>query len=295
MAWHSRSTGTVIVSLLLLVLGTVGGCTSMTPKKMEARGAKKLDSGQMLALLSGATLEMVEYDGKAEVTLHDDGSISAINKDRLRSEGRWSVEGEKLCLQFKKWGNSDHLCYTVYQQNDRFVQFRDKVYQGSFTILSPGNGQPPSPTTAAAPPDHEGSRMTQPSVATGASPSDAPQKTYSYIPQGPGQYRGPDTKYILGRVARDCPGCNLAGTDLSEADLEGANLTGANLLKTILVKANLRHANLSGTNLFQADLRGADLNGADLSGANLAGADLSGANLQDAKMQGANLKGAKGL
>lgn len=282
----------VSISLSLMVLTALIGCANKTPKKLEAMGAEKLKNARLLALLNGATLEVEEYAGKAEVTLHEDGSISAINKDKVHSDGRWSVEGEKLCLQFRKWGDSDRLCYTVYQKDDRFLQFHDNIYQGSFTILSPGSGRSPN-SSARTPTNHETEKKMERKEA--ATPAAAPQAAYSYIPPGPARYRKPDTKYILGKVARDCPGCNLAGVDLSEADLEGANLAGANLLKTVLFKANLRHANLSGTNLFGADLRYAILNGADLSGANLAGADLTGADLRNAKMRGTNLKGAKGL
>ena len=120
---------TCSICLFLMVLTAVGACANRTPKNMTAMGAKKLESGQLLALLTGATIEMEEYSGKAKVTLHDDGSIQAINQEMVSSDGHWAIEGDKLCLQFRKWGNSDRLCYTVFQENDRFVQFRDKVYQ----------------------------------------------------------------------------------------------------------------------------------------------------------------------
>ena len=279
--------------LAILTLATLYGCISKTPQKMEAMGAEKMDNSKLLTLLPGATLEMEEYGGKAKVTLQADGRIKAINQDRVHSDGHWAIEGEELCLQFRKWGNSDRLCYTIYRNDDRYLQFRDNVYQGAFTILSPGRGpmagHNPAPATPAAP---ETTPMTAPPAAASASAS---SPANSYIGPEPMRYSEPDNRYILGRVARDCPGCNLAGVDLSGADLEGANLAGANLLKTILYKANLHRADLSGTNLYGADLRNANLNGADLSGANLAGADLSGADLGNAKLQGANLEGAKGI
>ncbi|MEJ2689721.1 MAG: pentapeptide repeat-containing protein [Deltaproteobacteria bacterium] len=280
-----RFTTAVSFFLLFLIPFAVVNCANKTPKKMEAMGAEKLERARLLALLAGATLEMEEYGGKAEVTLHNDGSISAVNEDGISSDGRWSVEGGDLCLQFRKWGNSDRLCYVIYQQDGRYLQFRDKVYQGSFTILSPGTGGPPRDSAKASASTGPVAEQKEPPTEK-ASPSAAPQEPYSYIPSGPTQFRKPDIKYILGRVARNCPGCNLAGADLAEADLEGANLAGANLLKTTLVKANLRHANLSGTNLFEADLRNANLSGADLSGANLAGADLTGCQIAGREPQG---------
>jgi len=281
-----------ILSALLafLILTVVSSCANKTPKKMEAMGAKKLKSEQLLGLLAGATLELEEYGGTAKVTLHENGTISAINQRQISSDGRWSVEGEELCLQFRKWGEGDRLCCAVYQQDDSFVQFKDKVYAGSFTILSPGNGQAvqsDGPTISG---------QTDQQVSSKTSPAGLPDSSSapSYISPEPMRYTETDTRFILSKVARDCPGCNLAGVDLSGADLEGANLSGANLLKTVLHKANLRRADLSGTNLYGADLRNANLNGADLSGANLAEADLTGADLRDAKLQGANLAGAKG-
>lgn len=282
-----------ILSALLafLILTVVSNCVSKTPEKMKAMGAQKLEGEQLLGLLSGATLELEEYSGRAKVTLHEDGKISAINQQQISSDGRWSVEGEELCLQFRKWGDGDRLCCTVYQQDDRFVQFKDKVYAGSFTILSPGSGRAVQSVGTPI------SDQTDQQVSSKASPTGLPDSSSapSYISPEPMRYTETDTRFILSKVARDCPGCNLAGVDLSGADLEGANLSGANLLKTVLHKANLRRADLSGTNLYGADLSNANLNGADLSGANLAEADLTDADLLDAKLQGANLEGAKGL
>ena len=92
-------------------------------------------------------------------------------------------------------------------------------------------------------------------------------------------------------MARDCPDCNLAGTDLSGADLVEANLQGADLSGADLSKANLRRADLRGADLENADLSYANMPGADLRDSDLSNAVLKGANLIRAKLNGAIIEG----
>ena len=114
-----------------------------------------------------------------------------------------------------------------------------------------------------------------------------------------------DTGATVEYMAKDCPGCNLAGVDLGRAelidaklagaDLHGANLSMANLRRADLKKANLQKAVLTYANLPGADLRGADLRGATLKGANLIKADLTGARLDGADLTEVLKEGTKGL
>lgn len=275
----------MLFALFLLAL-PIGGCATKTPQKAMEQGAKEVDGGDLTALLSGATIKLEEYGNAATVSLHADGTLQAENEDHITSDGSWKVDNDELCLKFRKWNNGDIICTDVYSLGDRYLQFRDNVYLNAFSIVTP-----------AVPRETE-----RETGGTGPAPA-AEQPLSSSQPNPPPEQSAPpddrygdvDSKYILGKVAADCPGCNFAGLDLSGADLEGANLSGANLLRSVLSRANLRNANLSGTNLFGANLRDANLFGADLSGANLADADLTGADIRNAKMEGANLAGAKGL
>jgi len=272
------------VALFLLLL-SFSGCASKTPQWAMKQGAKKMDGDTLTALLAGATIRLEEYGNAATVSLHLDGSLKAENEDHITSNGFWKVANGQMCLKFSKWNGGDTICSDIYSLGDRYLQFKGNIYLNSFSIIIPaspretvmGTGEAGSASASEQP--QSSSRQNQQPAQT------APSERYGDI----------DSKYILGKVAADCPGCNFAGIDLSDANLEGANLSGANLLRSVLSRANLRNANLSGTNLFGANLRDANLFGADLSGANLADADLTGADLRNTKMEGANLAGAKGL
>lgn len=275
---------------LLLAMTALSGCAAKNPEKTVRQGGEKLSGRQLVELLTGATLDMEEYSGKAKVTLHEDGKLSAVNRDNITSDGFWKVQNDELCLRFRKWGGGDAICYAIYQLDGRYLQFNGNVFHGSFDITAMGSG-PPASSQAGGTISPPNSPEVPPEKTAGQQSAPAPSAEQ---PAAAHLHTRTDTRYILGKVAKDCPGCNLSGIDLSGADLEGANLQGANLLRTVLRRANLRRANLSGTNLYGADLRDANLFGADLSGANLADANLSGANLENTNLQGTNLSGAIG-
>jgi uncharacterized protein YjbI with pentapeptide repeats len=85
---------------------------------------------------------------------------------------------------------------------------------------------------------------------------------------------------------RNCPQCDLSGTNLSRFDLSNTNLEGVNLSRSKLTLTNLSDANLQ-----NADLREANFSGADLANTDMRGADLTGAIFVGAYMVGALLDG----
>ena len=103
----------------------------------------------------------------------------------------------------------------------------------------------------------------------------------------PGAAKAPSETELLAERARDCPGCDLAGTQLKRADLRGANLAGADL-----TGANLHGAVLTGANLAGASLADANLNRSDFKRADLRGANLRGAMMYEAHFDAADLTGA---
>jgi uncharacterized protein YjbI with pentapeptide repeats len=111
------------------------------------------------------------------------------------------------------------------------------------------------------------------------------------------------------RMAKNCPGVDLAETILTDAKLEGTKMskvvvvtdaqkTVEEALKNLKVSFLARESdkcpkcNLKSVDLTRENLNGANLEGADLSGANLTKAKLNNANLRGANFTGANLTGA---
>src|SRR5260370_6886188 len=77
--------------------------------------------------------------------------------------------------------------------------------------------------------------------------------------------------FLAGRV-KECPGCDLSGSNFKRRDLTGANLAGA----------NLKDANFHDARLIGAKLAGADFSAATLTTTNLTRADVAGAKLNHA-------------
>ncbi len=52
---------------------------------------------------------------KARVKLNADGTLRAVSENRF-DEGRWKVEGNRLCVAFKVWTKGRFKCGRVYRR-----------------------------------------------------------------------------------------------------------------------------------------------------------------------------------
>lgn len=109
-----------------------------------------------------------------------------------------------------------------------------------------------------------------------------------FLAQTPAMAANPAQVAQLERT-KQCPRCDLSGSDLTNINLDGANLSGANLVGAQLYQC--KRCNLSNATLVRADLRRSNLTGATLRNANLRGAQLSESALNRANLTGANLRG----
>ena len=285
-----------LLSAMLLFLAA--GCGLMkektsTPEKAPAGEGTKVTAAELIDLLSDNTITIYEYGDTAIIEMY------AVKSKTEKNEGKWSTENDKLCLQFKRWGFGDEICYDVFRKGEEYNLYTSTGLKSSYFTITHGvkRGQAGKNTAAAQKQPAKRAATTSPDVVVEepvAPPVSAPaiQETYqSSTPQAASR----DLGMIYRGMSQNCPGCNLQGANLAEASLLRANLAGANLSNANMVKANLKWANLKGANLTNADLSGANLAGADLSGANLERADLTGANLEQANLKGATINTAIGL
>ncbi|MFA6498353.1 MAG: pentapeptide repeat-containing protein [Desulfurivibrionaceae bacterium] len=290
--------------LLTLLLFLVAGCgTKETKDALEkpAGEGTRITAAELTELLSDNTITIYEYGETAIIEMYGNGKMYAAKSKNEKNEGKWSAENDKLCLQFKRWGFGDEICYTVFRKGEEYSLYTSNGIKSSYFTISKGvkRGQAGKGTASTQ------KQTSKQAIAT-ASPDVMVEKQAAAPPvsaptiQETKQTSNPQTAnrdlgMIYRGMSQNCPGCNLQGANLAEASLMRANLAGANLTNANLLKANLKWANLKGANLTSADLSGANLAGADLSGANLDRADLTGANLEQANLRGAIINGAIGL
>ena len=282
----------------------VAGCgilneTTSTLEKAPAGEGTRVTGAELIELLSDNTISIHEYGDTAVIEMYGNGKMYAVKSKTEKNEGKWSTENDKLCLQFKRWGFGDEICYDVFRKGEEYNLYTSTGIKSSyFTITKgvkrgqtgkgPADAQKPTAKRATVAPDV----VVEESAAPPPTSSPAIQETYqTSSPQAANR----DLSMIYRGMSQNCPGCNLQGASLTEASLMRANLAGANLSNANMAKANLKWANLKGANLTSADLSGANLAGADLAGANLERADLTGANLEQTNLRGATITGAIGL
>ena len=291
--------------LLTMLLFLVAGCgtkeTKEAPGKAPAGEGTRITGAELIELLSDNTISLAEYGDFATIEMYGNGKMYAVKSKTEKNEGVWSTEEDRLCLQFKRWGFGEQICYTVFRKGEEYNLYTSTGLKSSYFTITKGvkrgqagknavgtKKQPAKRASATASPDVV---IEEPAAAPPVSTPTIQETNQAANPQAASR----DLGMIYRGMSQNCPGCNLQGVNLAEASLMRANLAGANLSNATLVKANLKWANLKGANLTSADLSGANLAGADLAGANLERADLTGANLEQANLRGATITGAIGL
>jgi len=285
--------------LLALACALFSGCGPTTVNSLvKEHGAERLAAADLLTLVKGNTLQLHAYNEEMQLYFAPSGRLYGRDQFADRDAGRWDViEGGELCLRMNSWWYGDLRCLEAYQKPS-----------GGRLYLAGGNGvirfsgvqsNGDSQSLAGAAKRKEGRQ----SLRTTGNKAAAAPPLVEERPQPVADAR--DTGVTVEFLARDCPGCKLAGADLGKAELAGAKLAGADLHGANLSMANLRRAdlhtaNLNGATLVYANLPGANLRGTDLRGARLKGANLIKADLTGARLEGADLSetlrdGARGL
>lgn len=244
---------------LLLLFASLISCATNSADQFANEGKKKLTAKELEKGLSGRKIRFEAADIDALLHFDNDGTIEAKERSGIEDTGQWSTTADdRICITFSTWYFGDQKCYMVYHdQGDRFILFSSngaRKYRATITGMVAAKPQ----AEVVAP------SKQQASATGGPSPAEKRRQMVS--------------------LAKNCPGCRLAGVNLAKAELIGAKLQDAKLAGANLEGANLRRANLSNTDLTGANLSQANLAGADLRGASLLGCDLSGANLTRAKI-----------
>ena len=291
-----------LLSAMLLFLAA--GCGLMkekasTSEKATTGEGTRVTAAELIDLLSDNTITIYESGETAIIEMYGNGKMYAVKSMTEKNDGKWSTENDKLCLQFKRWGFGEEICYDVFRKGEEYNMYTPTGLKSSYFTITQGvkRGQAGKKTTTAQRQPAKRAATTSPDVVVEepvAPPVSAPAIQETYQSSSP-QAASRDLGMIYRGMSQNCPGCNLQGANLAEASLLRANLAGANLSNANMVKANLKWANLKGANLTNADLSGANLAGADLSGANLERTDLTGANLEQANLKGATINTAIGL
>lgn len=257
---------------LVMVLTSLCACAPVTMKQVVKDGQKPLTTTQLHEALAGQTLRLESIDLDAEVHYQPNGRLAATNIQGDKDTGKWTIStDDELCMKFDRWNYGDVKCYKLFNEQDSYVFFTTNGAR-SYTATTV-SGKKPTATKQLL-----SDNTTQEAVAQEASPA-APLSQK-------------DKEHNLISLARNCPGCDLAGVDLAGGQLVAANLAGANLSGADLRSANLRRANLAGANLAGARMSGTNLAGGNLTDADLTNADLTGSNLIRANVTGAKLTGA---
>ncbi len=286
----------------LLCCFALSGCGPTTVNSLVKEGATQLPAREVLELVKGNTLALHAFSEDAQLYFEPSGKIFAQGVSTDKDKGRWDVsEGGELCFRMEKWWYGDLRCFTVYQSGDK-----GKVRLAAGSGVLQYSAQQAAGDNKGLYSDSDQKKKSQRrSILKEEGSREAPQKPQLTEERPSGEGAAKDNAATVEFMAKDCPGCNLAGVDLGRAelieaklagaDLHGANLSMANLRRADLQKANLRDAVLTYANLPGADLRGADLRGATLKGANLIKADLTGAKLDGADLTETLKEGTKGI
>ncbi len=318
----------LFLSLLLILLISLSGCSKrINTKDALEQGAKRLSYDDIAGLVSGKTLHIISWDKsvEADVTLDDNGKISAVNTAGEKTAGKWKIDKDNtLCIRYDQWANRDMKCYAVFSMDDGYKMFQPEGgLESTFTVsglsresrssdMNLRNGSPAdSDLRSEIIPEPETNRTVIIPDANAKTNEDADQtKSDSWWKFGwfgsnsddknkdiYADYTAPPTPlsremtHLLDE--KECLHCDLTNQNLQKASLKKAELDQADLSGADLTGAFLKGASLKKTILTGAKLAGADLEGADLSGANLEGANLEGANLEDANLEGAVLTKAR--
>ena len=288
--------------LLVLVCALLCGCGPTTVNSLvREHGAERLAARDLLTLVKGNTLRLQAYNEEVHLYFDPSGRVEGRDQYADRDTGKWDVsEGGELCLRMESWWYGDLRCLEAYRKT---AGGRLYLAGGNGVIRFSGEQQAGDSRSLAGTGGRKESKERRRSLRAAEEQAAAAPPLVEERPQAVDQDK--DTGVTVEFLARDCPGCNLAGADLGKAELAGAKLAGADLRRANLSMANLRRADLHGANLSGAtlayanlpgaDLRKADLRGANLKGANLLKADLTGARLEGAELSEALREGARGL
>jgi uncharacterized protein YjbI with pentapeptide repeats len=280
------------LTLLILACCLLCGCGPTTVNTLvKNQGAQQLTGKDVLTLVKGNTLFIHAFNEEAHLYFDPSGQLLGKISFTEKDKGKWDVtEGGELCFRMDKWWYGDLRCFQVYSTAEKsklhlangsgVLQYAAQKQAGDSQQLYTGSDQHKKNQRRSIlnQSENEGGIASAARSARGDARYES--TTPSIIEEQPRtDNSAKDNSATFAYMAKDCPGCNLAGIDLGKAELNGAKLA----------KANLRGANLSMANLRQADLRGADLRETILAYANLPGANLQGADLRGAILKGANL------
>lgn len=282
---------------LAMLLFLAAGCGTKEARKIPTGEGTMITGAELTPLLSDNTISIYEYGETAVIEMYGNGKMYAVKTKNEKNEGAWSTDNDRLCLQFRRWGFGDKICYDVFRKGEQYNLYTDSGLKSSYFTIAKGVKRGPTGKSAAGARKQPGKTTATASpdvMVEQAAPVSTPSIQETYQTSSP-QAASRDLGMIYRGMSQNCPGCNLQGVDLGEASLMRANLAGANLSNAKLTRANLKWANLKGANLTGADLSGANLAGADLAGANLERANLTGANLEQTNLRGATIDGAIGL
>ena len=295
-----RSAPLLFRFLSILIIVTAAGCGPVNVAQIkEQKNATLLAPAEVLELVDTNTL-LLHSPEDTYYFFDESGRVFGRDIFNNKDIGRWDVtEGGELCLRMNSWWFGDLRCFPVYSGGDRYylvngkgvIAFRAEQFVGDYKnqyyAVDESRKKSSRRSLRAARADQAEA------VELEATPlvdeqKDARQPVIPPVPPISEQELQSTVKWM----ARDCPGCNLAGSNLRKAELVGAKLQGANLAGSDFGMANLRRADLQGANLEDADLSHANLPGADLRDAVLINADFRGANLIRADLTGARTEGA---
>ena len=295
----------------LLTALVIAGCGPVNVQQIqEQKNAKQLPAADVLKLVEGNTLFFHSFSEESYFYYAPNGTLFGQDIYNNKDTGKWDVTNTaELCMKLQRWWYGDLRCFPVHSDGQKYYLANDAGVLEFTVDLLPGDAkkqfremkkeerasyrrsirtQPPAPGTAPESVPQTAAEPAPPAAEKAPAPPVAEEVRSQPVPPASPE----ELKSTVKWMAKDCPGCNLSGSNLKKADLVGAKLQGADLSGANLSMANLRRADPQGANLTGADLSFANLPGADLRGSNLKQVNFKGANLIKADLTGAQLEGA---
>jgi hypothetical protein len=98
---------------LLMILLVLSFAALPAAAPLKAKAGRPVPGAELKRLKGVYTAYWKKH--RARVKLNSDGTLRAVSENRF-DEGRWKVEGDRLCVSFRVWTKGRFKCGRVYRR-----------------------------------------------------------------------------------------------------------------------------------------------------------------------------------
>lgn len=108
-----------------LLSATLVGCVTAKERYLED-GYRLLAAEEIRQLHAGKTHHVELASGRTVVAFfHEDGRSTFERSDRVADQGRWEIQGERICFIYPDIPGTKDNCHTVAEKNGQYVLFKE--------------------------------------------------------------------------------------------------------------------------------------------------------------------------